>query len=99
MYIFSGTSPKLADLVEHVGSSTLVCEKWYNLGLRLGVSEITLDKIEALQIKSDKACRKMFQAWLTEKNGGTWNDVISALKSRSVGEQDMAESLKLIIAT
>ena len=80
-----------------MGSYTSVCEKWYNLGLRLGVSVVTLDEIEDLQVKSDKACRKMFQAWLTEKNSGTWNDVISALKSRSVGLNNLAESLKQII--
>ena len=36
-------------------------------------------------------------AWLREKRGGTWNDVISALNSRSVGENGVAESLEEIV--
>ena len=39
----------------------------------------------------------MFQAWLRERRGGTWNDVISALKSRAVGESGVAESLEEIL--
>ena len=81
--------------MEHVGS--LVHKKWYNFGLQLGVNDETLDGLDEPAIKSDTACRKMFQAWLREKSGGTWNDVISALSSRSVGESDLAESLKQMI--
>ena len=78
--------------MEHLG--TLVHEKWYNFGLQLGVNDKTLDDLDKSEIKSDIACRKMFQAWLREKSGGTWNDVISALSSCSVDESDLAESLK-----
>jgi len=41
----------------------------------------------------------MFQAWLREKRNGTWNDVISALNSRSVNEGGVAEELEEIIST
>ena len=60
----------------------------------MGVNDETLDELDKPEIKSDTACRRMFQAWLREKSGGTWNDVISALSRRSVGESDTAESLK-----
>ncbi|XP_065887254.1 uncharacterized protein [Dysidea avara] len=86
------SQPKLAELVEHVGTS--VHEKWYNLGLQLGVNDDTLDQIEKSESKSDIACRKMFKAWLREKHDGTWNDVFLALKSHSVDESNLAESLK-----
>jgi len=93
---FSTDPPTLPDLIEHVGSCCST--KWYNLGLRLGVNPHTLDEIEEdCQKKSSLACRKMFQAWLREKRAGTWNDIISALNSRSVGESGVAESLEEII--
>ena len=46
-----------------------------------------------------KACRKMFQVWLKDNHEGTWNDMISALKSRSVGENEIAEKLEELIAS
>ena len=96
--VHSTDPPTLSDLIEHVGSSCST--KWYNLGLRLGVNTHTLDQIEEdCQRKSNEACRKMFQAWLREKRSGTWNDVISALNSRSVNEGGVAEELEEIIST
>ena len=87
--------PELADLIEHVGS--FVATRWFNLGLRLGVNSHTLDRIEQDTRDSDSACRKMFQAWLRDKSKGTWNDVITALKSNSVGENGVAEKLEEMI--
>jgi len=96
--IHSTDPPTLSDLIEHVGSCCST--KWYNLGLRLGVNTHTLDEIEEdCQKKCSEACRKMFQAWLREKRGGTWNDVILALSSRSVGEGGVADELEAIINT
>jgi len=96
--VHSTDPPTLPDLIEHVGSSCST--KWYYLGLRLGVNTHTLDQIEEdCQRKSNEACRKMLQAWLREKRSGTWNDVISALNSRSVNEGGVAEELEKIIST
>ena len=92
----TGTShPELTDLVEHAGS--FVATSWFNLGLRLGVSSHTLDRIEQDTRDSGSACRKMFQAWLKDSSKGTWNDVITALKSNSVGENGVAEKLEEMI--
>ena len=88
--------PKLPDLIEHVGS--FVSTKWFNLGLRLGVSSNILDRIEQDGGREcGSACRKMFQAWLSNNSKGTWNDVITALKSNSVNENGVAEELEKMI--
>jgi len=41
----------------------------------------------------------MFQAWLKGNHKGTWNDVISALKSNSFGEHDVAEKLEEMVTS
>ena len=83
--------------MEHVGS--FASPKWYELGLRLGVSVHTLDSIEHDVRECNKACRKMFQAWLRDNCKGTWNDVIAALKSNSVKEDGVADKLEEMIAS
>ena len=96
-YLLDSSHPDLPNLVEHVGS--FVSTKWYNLGLRLGVNECKLDSIEHDVRECDKACRKMFQAWLRDNCNGTWNDVIAALRSNSVKEDGIADKLKEMIVT
>ena len=91
------THPQLTDLIEHVGS--FVSTKWYNLGLRLGVSDSILDSIEHDVRDCNSACRKMFQAWLRDNRKRSWNDVITALKSKSVGENGVAEKSEEMIAS
>ena len=73
--------------------------KWFNLGLRLCVDSNMLDRIEQDIRDSSSACRKIFQAWLRDRHKGTWNDVITALKSNSVGENGVAEKLEELITS
>ena len=83
--------------MEHVGS--FVSPKWYELGLRLGVSVHTLDRIEHDVQDNNKACRKMFQSWLRDNHNSSWNDVITALKSNTVKENGVADKLEEMIAS
>ena len=89
--------PDLPALVEHVGS--FVSTKWYNLGLKLGVRAHTLDSIEHDVRECNTACRKMFQAWLKDNCKGTWNDVITALRSNCVKEDGVADKLEEMIVS
>ena len=83
--------------MEHVGS--FVSTKWYNLGLRLGISVHILDSIEHDARECNTACRKMFQAWLKDNCKGSWTDVIAALRSNSVKEDSVADKLEEMIVS
>ena len=41
----------------------------------------------------------MFKEWLRINENGTWNDVIAALRSKSVQENNIAEKLEEMMAT
>ena len=76
-----------------------VSSKWYNLGLRLGLHDYTLDSINLDAKECKIACRTMFQEWLRNNHTGTWNDVIAALRSNSVGENSVADKLEEMITS
>ena len=82
--------------MEHVGSR--VSPNWYNLGLRLGLHDYTLDGINLDAKECKIACRIMFQEWLRSNHKGTWNNVIVALRSYSVGENSVADNLEEMMA-
>ena len=69
--------------------------KWYEMGLQLNVDQKELDTINHDHHDDSKvACRTMFTEWLentpTEKS---WNKVLEALQSQSVGKSSLASSL------
>ena len=68
--------------------------KWFEMGLRLCVDTGVLERIEYDFQDSRTACRHMFKEWLentqTEKS---WNKILQALCSRSVGKSCLAKCL------
>ena len=73
--------------------------KWYNTGLKLGISAGTLDSInKATNQNPDDCITAVIKDWL--KNGKpqpTWTAVAKALKSPMVGYGRLAEQLPPVV--
>ena len=69
--------------------------KWYNIGLRLGILAPDLDVIENDGGDTDSWFRSMLRKWLRTGTHCTWEALIEALRSRSVGETKLAKRLQL----
>ena len=69
--------------------------KWYNIGLKLGISASTLDSIgKATNQNPDDCLTAMIKDWLRNgKPKPTWAAVAKALKSPMVGYEYLAEQL------
>ena len=68
--------------------------KWYNIGLKLGISVGTLDSIESSNLNPGKCLTSMIKDWL--KNGKpqpSWAQLAKALKSCMVGYAQLTEEL------
>ena len=86
------TIDDLGDVLESVWEARV---KWYNIGLKLGISVGTLDSISKANNQDPDDClTAMIKDWL--KNGKpkpSWAAVAKALKSRMVGYAQLAEEL------
>ena len=82
----------LGDVLEAVWKAR---EKWYNIGLKLGILPGTLDAIsKTANQNTDDCVSAMIKDWL--KNGKpkpSWAAVAKALKSPMVGYEHLAEQL------
>ena len=68
-------------------------EKWYYIGLCLGINKTDLDIIEKDNQRDTDSCfRKMFTLWFSRVSG-TWHMLIDALRDNTVGCHDLANSI------
>ena len=68
-------------------------EKWYYIGLCLGINKTDLDIIEKDNRQTTDSCfRKMISLWLNLKSG-TWQMLIDALRDKTVCFHDLADQL------
>ena len=67
-------------------------DKWHNIGMQLNLHESDLKGIESNYPRRGDCLREMVYRWLRTGNA-TWNMMINALKSRTVGEFYLAEQL------
>ena len=68
--------------------------KWYNIGLKLGISPGTLDAIKGANQNPDECFTDMIKDWLNNgKPRPTWAAMTEALESRMVGYGDLAKKL------
>ena len=72
--------------------------KWFEMGLQLGVNPKELKIIKDDAKSSKEACTMMFMEWLYNVKGTekSWRKVLSALRSRSVGENTLAKNLEYL---
>ena len=94
MYFFAGklTIDNLGDVLEAAWEARA---KWYNIGLKLGISAGTLDSIgKANNQNPDDCLTAMIKDWLrTGRPKPSWAAVANALKSPMVGHAQLAEKL------
>jgi hypothetical protein len=82
----------LGDVLEAVWEARV---KWYNIGLKLGISVGTLDSIsKAYNQNPDDCLTAMIKDWLNRgKPKPSWAAVAEALKSPMVGYVQLANKL------
>ena len=69
--------------------------KWYDIGLQLRMSVGTLDAIKEQYDDLSHCLRETLKTWLkTCPSPPTWNNIIDALRSSTVGEVRLAEDLE-----
>ena len=75
--------PPLFEVCEYVRTS-----RWYLLGIKLKVDEVELNEIRD-ESGPDKRSR-MFQLWLRTQPNATRRQLLTALRSKDVGEESVA---------
>ena len=81
----------LSDVLEETVTAS---GKWYEIGLRLGVSDWKLDCIRSEQLKLTERLRETLKAWLQQgKTESTWMTLVEALRSKTVEEYQLADAL------
>ena len=72
----------------------VVCERWYRLGLQLGVRIETLDRIRLQFSNPIDRLREILKTWLTTSDKPCWTTLTDVLRSRSVQASQLAGSLE-----
>ena len=71
-----------------------MAHKWFDMGLQLGMRRAELEIIKSNYDHDCKgACRQMFTEWLNTDTKQSWQKVLIALSSKSVGKKNLAEEL------
>ena len=77
---------ELEELCNHA-----ISPKWYELGIKLDLSDVDLDIIQKNPAQSDKI-RAMYKLWIEKKGrDATHQKLINALKSDYVGETNVGQ--------
>ena len=87
--LVSDNLPKVRALVHNA------CPKWYDLGLELGVKEVTLQTIKSDCNSEVEPCfREMLSAWLKMTNPRpSWEGLIAALKQPYIKCEELADKV------
>ena len=73
-----------------------VWHKWYLIGLGLRIPSHALDTIKEQHNTPLNCYTRMLQVWLnTESSPPTWSDLVQALSSPVVGENRLAEEIRM----
>ena len=68
--------------------------KWYNLGLQLNFTVSTQDRIETQFTDPRDRLLEMLKTWLNSGYNPSWKTLTDALRSRNVGESQLAGLLE-----
>ncbi len=66
-------------------------DKWYNLGIQLGICISKLDDIKA---KNDDPLRDMLIEMLKDEKSKTWADILTSLSDPSVDQKNLANEVR-----
>ena len=83
----------LRSVTNELGS---VMNKWYQIGVQLGISEAKLGQIEADYHTVDRRFSEVISFWLKENTqvAVSWNSLIDILESPFVNEKGLANKLR-----
>ena len=76
----------------NLSSELATVANWHQLGLKLGLPEPELDKIQQDYQGTDQRRLEMLDKWLQRTPNATWRDVANALEQ--MGENRVAESIR-----
>ncbi len=68
--------------------------EWYNLGLALGVQDVTLRRIKFIENNIQDCLREMLTRWLGSSSSHTWSDICNGLRSDTVKKYVLAEKIE-----
>ena len=97
----------ISDLFHVNESLTSIEHVWKELGAALGLKQATLEKIRSRYLQQIDCCfTEVLAAWLNEEDRPhdspghpNWEEVTTALKSPTVGDGDLAQSIMETIAS
>ena len=69
-------------------------KNWYHLGLQLKQNFLSLDRIRAQFSDPTGQLLEMLKTWLTTADKPSWETLTDALRSRNVGENQLADHLE-----
>ena len=87
---FLDQTPLLSEVCEHARTS-----HWYKLGIQLEVDEVELNEIRN-DSGSDKRTR-MYQLWLRTQPYATRRQLLTALRTKDVGEEVVASKYEQML--
>ena len=83
-------SPLLSEVCEYARTS-----HWYKLGIQLELDEVELGEIRD-DTGSDKRSR-MYQLWLHTQSNATRRQLLTALRTKDVGENTVADNYEQML--
>ena len=83
----------LRSITNELGS---VMNKWFQIGVQLGINETNLHQIEADYCTVDRCFSEMISFWLKGNTevAVTWKSIIDALESPAINEKGLANWLR-----
>ncbi len=72
----------------------VICSKWYNIGLGLGLTAGTLEAMKAPFKEQEDCLRDMLKEWLNRSPNPSWQSLIRVLRSPIVGKEPLASYLE-----
>ena len=82
------------DLAEVLSELMDANNQWYNLGLMLGVQYGTLKGIKSTENDIQDCLREMLAHWLESSSSHTWRDICNALRSNTVKQGNLADTIE-----
>ena len=91
------SEPELSDLMNEVTAA--IPGKWRDIGLHLGLNCPVLAEIASISPGDDIQCySNVFTRWKNQNSTAhpyTWSTIVQALQSPAVGEERLADKIKI----
>ena len=85
------TSSDLGTVLEELVE---VSTQWYHIGLQLSIDFVALDDIKGEYVDSQDSLLEMLKFWFVLNWNPSWMKIVSALRSRLVGQYELASIIE-----